>query len=117
MFGLDFLDDGFPFEVLVAGPGDEAGGCLAGDEGGVEFNAKPLAELLMIGQGAPDAGDGCGDEDLFFDAVGLHRQPPGCIVVEVVAKCNLLVAHSREMDLLAADSDDGNAASERIEGC
>jgi len=117
VFGLDFLDDDAPLKVLVAWPGDVAGGRLSGDEGAFEFDAEPFAELLMIGEGAPDAGSGCGDDDLFFDAVGLHRQPPGCIVVEVVAKCNLLVAHSREMDLLAADSDDGNAASERIEGC
>jgi len=91
-FRLHLLDHGGPFDVFVAGPGDVAGGDLAGDEWAVEFDAKPLAEFLVIGEGSPDAGDGGVEFDLLFDAVGLHRQPPGCMIAWRERKGNCLVA-------------------------
>ena len=80
MFGLDLLDGGFPADVFVAGMGDVTGGGLAGLEGCVEFDAKPFAELGVVGEGLPDAGDGGVDFDGFVDDVGFHGQPLGCIL-------------------------------------
>ena len=80
VLGLDLLDGGVPLEVLVAGPGDVAGCGLAGDEGGFELDAKPFAELGVVGEGSPDAGDGA---------------PLGsiCFSMRSVSICNLQVAY------------------------
>jgi hypothetical protein len=68
---------------------DFAGCNFAGPEGAVELNAKPCAEFVVIGESAPDAGDGGLQFDGFLDAIsglilgagsGGHMQPPGCIL-------------------------------------
>ena len=56
--GFDGFDACFPRDVLVAGVGDVAPGNLAGKEGAVELDLEPLAELAVVRDGAPDAGDG-----------------------------------------------------------
>ena len=66
-FRLHFLDHGFPRHVFVAGMEDVAAGDLPRDEWGLNFDAKPFAELPVIGEGLPDARDGGLQFDLLFD--------------------------------------------------
>src|SRR5580698_4805299 len=91
-FRLHFLDQPFPNDMFVARPGDLASGDLAGDEWAVQLYAKPLAEFAVVGQGAPDAGDGRVEFNAFLDAVGHFMQPPGCILAKGAPTCNLGVA-------------------------
>src|SRR5579864_3585270 len=81
--GLHFLDHGFPLEVLVTGIGDVPARDLTGHEGAVDFDAEPLAKLAVVGQGAPNAGDGCFEFDALFNTVAHDMQPPGCILIEM----------------------------------
>src|SRR5690606_3326999 len=71
-------DHGAPLDVLVAGVGDVAAGFLAGGEGGLEFDPEPFAELAMVGERAPDAGNRRGQFDAFLDPV-VHVPPRGCV--------------------------------------
>src|SRR5271154_1760856 len=89
---LHFLDDCFPFDMFVAGIGDVTGRDLAENERAIELNEEPLAELAVIGEGAPDAGDGSFEFDALFDAVSHIEQPLGCILAVVNVKGNLFVA-------------------------
>src|SRR5215470_4530210 len=75
---LHFLDRDLPFDVLVAGVGDVAPRHAPDREWAVELDAKPGAELTMIGECTPDAGNGRLQVDLLFDAIA-HAQPPGCV--------------------------------------
>src|ERR1700722_2742342 len=68
--------------MLIAGPGDVAARDLARSERCVDLDAKPFSKFAMIGKGAPDAIDGRGDVDLFFDAVRHDVQPPSCILTQ-----------------------------------
>ena len=54
-FGLHFLHDGFPFEVLIAGVGNLAARDLTRYERTLQFHAKPLVELAVVRQGTPDS--------------------------------------------------------------
>jgi len=88
LFGIDRLNDGAERDVFVSGPGDWAVGFFANCERAFEFDAEPGAKFVVVGEGAPDAGDGSIDFNLLLDAVGDavlsvnrgHRQPPGCII-------------------------------------
>src|SRR5690242_17955339 len=94
-FGLHFLDDGFPLDVLVSGIGHVAGGNLSCDKWPVELDAKPFPEFTIVGESAPDAGNRSVEFDAFFNAVShkyatsrLHiisseikMQPDGCVFV------------------------------------
>src|SRR5262249_15874726 len=53
-FGLHFLHDGLPFEVLVARVGNLPTRDLTWYERAIQFHAKPLAELTVICQCTPD---------------------------------------------------------------
>jgi hypothetical protein len=75
--GLHFLHGRLPDHVLIAGMGDAAARDLARLERALELDPKPFAELPVIRQSPPDAGDGGLQFDAFFDAI-THRQPPGC---------------------------------------
>jgi len=94
---LHFLDDGVPFEVFVAWPGDVSRGGFAGDEGSVEVDAEPLAEFFVVGEGAPDTGDGGVEVDFFADFVGggghFDWQPRSCRLRLVAIICNRFVAY------------------------
>src|SRR3546814_21101314 len=53
-------------------------GFPAGGEGGLEPDPEPFAELVVVGECAPDAGDRRGQFDLLLDAV-VHVPPHGCV--------------------------------------
>src|SRR6185503_6412018 len=92
--GLALLHQDVHSPVLVAGIGDAAAHALSSDEGSVEDGAEPGAELLGVGDGAPDARPRGAQHDLLLDAVGVrHGQPPGCILPALSRKCNPKVAH------------------------
>jgi hypothetical protein len=55
--------------VFIAGPGDLAPRLFANLEGSFQFDAKPGAEFVVIGQSTPNARDGRMDLDGFLDAV------------------------------------------------
>src|SRR6202011_5683378 len=93
-FRLHFLHDGLPFEVLVARIGHLATRDLAGYERPIQFHAKPIAELPVIRQRAPDARNGRLQFNALLNTVVHLKQPPGCILAWPVEKRNLLVALS-----------------------
>src|SRR5262245_38427530 len=74
---LHFLDNSLPSQVLVPRMRDLPARNLSRDEWVFEPNAEPLAELAVVGQRSPDAGNGRFEVDIFFDTIS-HAQPPGC---------------------------------------
>ncbi len=48
---------------------DESARGLAGNEGRLQGDAEPFAEFAVVGERAPDAGDGGFEFDLLFNAV------------------------------------------------
>src|SRR4029077_3384936 len=74
---LHFLDHGLPSDMLIAGVGYLPTRNLPRHKRSVQTNAEPRAELMMISQGSPDAGDRGLEFDGLFDAI-THAQPPGC---------------------------------------
>src|SRR6266481_5683232 len=88
-FGLHFLHDGVPFEVLIARIRDLATRDLTRHERAIEFHAEPLAELTVIRQRAPDARNGGFEFDALLNTVVHLRQPPGCILAWCGAKRTL----------------------------
>src|SRR5262249_46804710 len=82
-----------PFHVFVAGIGDLALRHPARLEGRVELDAKPLPELAMIRERAPDPCNRCLEFDALFDAIG-HVQPPGCFsLCPQSGKCATFLLH------------------------
>ena len=65
LFGIDRLNDGAERDVFVSGPGDWAVGFFANCERAFEFDAEPGAKFVVVGEGAPDAGDGSIDLDVY----------------------------------------------------
>src|SRR5262245_59095209 len=76
--GLNLLHRHFPWHVFVAGIRDLAPRHPTGLERAIELDAKPLAELAMVREGAPDAGNRRLEFDPLLDAIA-HAQPPGCV--------------------------------------
>src|SRR5262249_5647039 len=68
-FRLHVLHHDLPLEVLVAGIGNVSPRDLSRDEGAVERHAKPLAELAMIRQRAPDPGNWRSELETLLDAI------------------------------------------------
>jgi hypothetical protein len=66
---LYFFNGHLEFYSLAAGTGLLAGGDFTGRERGVEFDSKPLAEFVVIGQGFPNPFDGGVNLDIFFDPI------------------------------------------------
>jgi hypothetical protein len=56
-FGLHLLDNGFPFQVLIARIGDVAPCDRTGYKRAVEFHTKPLAKLPGVRESAAYPGD------------------------------------------------------------
>src|SRR6266436_9748133 len=79
-FGLHFLHDGLPFDVLVARIGHLATRDLTGPEWAIQFHAKPLAKLPVIRQRTPDARNGRLEFHALLNTVVHFKQPPGCIL-------------------------------------
>src|SRR5580704_928386 len=86
---LHFLDDSLPLEMLIAGISDLAAGDLTRHKGTVQLYAEPLAELTIIGKGAPNPRNRRFEFDPFLDAVGHNMQPLGCIIARARENCNL----------------------------
>ena len=72
------LDYGLAREVFLAGLGDLAARDLTEYKWGVEFYAKPFAELKIISQGAPDARNRRFQLDALFRYGRSFMQPAGC---------------------------------------
>ncbi|SPE26429.1 hypothetical protein SBA2_30094 [Acidobacteriia bacterium SbA2] len=91
-FRLHFLDHRFPFDVFVPRVSDVTARDLARHEGALQFHAKPLAELAVIRQGAPDPRNRRLQLNALLDSVFHVVQPPGCRLAGPRGKCNLFVA-------------------------
>ena len=75
--GLHFLNHGLPAEMLISGIGYLPAGNLPRHEWPIQSDPEPRAELVMIGQCAPDAGHRGFEFDGLLDAI-THAQPPSC---------------------------------------
>src|SRR5437868_6580736 len=75
--GLHFLDHGLPSEMLITGIGYLPTRNPPWHKWPVQPYAEPRAELMMIGERPPDAGNRGPEFDGLFDAI-THAQPPGC---------------------------------------
>src|SRR5579863_1934243 len=93
-FGLHLLHDGLPFDVLIAGVRDVAARDLARNERAIQFHAKPLAELMVIGKGAPDSGNRRVQFNTLLNSMIHVKQPLSCILAQPDWKCNRSVALS-----------------------
>src|SRR6266850_791063 len=91
-FGLHFLHDGLPFDVLVARIGNLATRDLTRYERAIEFHTKPVAELTVIRQRTPDPRNRRLELNPLLNTVLHLRQPPGCILTQPDRKRNLFVA-------------------------
>jgi len=67
--GFHGLHDGLPLEMLVAGIGNLAARNLTRYKRTIQLHAKPLAELTIIRQRAPDPRNRRFEFDTLFDAV------------------------------------------------
>src|ERR1700730_10379442 len=91
-FGFHFLHDGLPFEVLIARICNLATRNLALHEWAIQFHAKPLAKFAVVRQRTPDPRERRLEFNTLLNTVIRHKQPPGCILIYAVRKCNRLVA-------------------------
>ena len=80
-FGLHFLHEGLPFDVLVARIGNLATRDLTRYEWAIQFHTKPLAKLPVIRQRTSDARNWRLEFNALFNAVVHLKQPPSCILV------------------------------------
>ena len=58
-FGLHLLHDGLPVDMLVSGMSNLTPRNLTPHEWAIELHRKPLAELTIVRQGAPDLRNRC----------------------------------------------------------
>src|SRR5215468_5304757 len=91
-FGLHFLHDRLPFDMLVAWIGDLATRDLTRDKWAVQFHTKPFAKFTVIRHCTPDPRNRHLEFDSLLDTVIHNTQPPGCILAQPDTKCNSLVA-------------------------
>src|SRR6266852_2606318 len=91
-FGLHFLYDCSPFDVLVTGIGNLPARNLTYYERTIEFHSKPLAKFTVIRQGMPYPRNRRLEFNTLLNAVIHFRQPPGCILARADRTRNLFVA-------------------------
>src|SRR6266849_3591157 len=78
--GIHSLDCDLDGHALMAGHRDHALDTRAGRERTLELDAEPGAELIGIGESAPDTRAGCAQNDLFLDPVCRVMQSHGCML-------------------------------------
>src|SRR5438105_3104456 len=93
-FGLHFLHDGLPFEVLAARIGNLPTRDLTRYEWAIQFHTKPLAKLPVIRQRTPDARNWRLEFNALLNMVVQFTQPPSCILARRDTNRNPLVALS-----------------------
>src|SRR5258706_6778954 len=109
VLGLNPLDHDLQGQVLVAEAGEAAHEARARRERALQGHTEPGAELVRLGEGAPDARAWRAQGDGLLDAVRwsvaafcAHTQPPRCILPCVANKCKCPVALSCDVAMARA---------------
>src|ERR1700728_5092432 len=108
--GLHFLHRGRPLDVFIAGMRNLAARNLARYKRPLQFHAKPLAKLAVVGQRAPHPRNRSFEFNALFNTVVHFGQPPGCILTQAIPDMQLYgctlyyTASRRDIDQESAGS-------------
>src|ERR1700679_1770667 len=108
--GLHFLHRGRPLDVFIAGMRNLAARDLARYKRPLQFHAKPLAKLAVVGQRAPYLRNPSFAFNAPFNTVVHFGQPPVCILTQAVPDMQLYgctlyyTASRRDIDQESAGS-------------